>query len=281
MPEWLQNLEAPWFERRQQLNAWVLAECVEGRGAFHDAIVNALWSICEESTWSLPAHIPVAGLPDTAIPHVDLFAAETGCQLAWTHYLLAEALNGVETYSRKTFGADRYSIWTMQSQYHNLPIVNGIQQQAGREFQARALTYRADARIAEFLLDIAGAYPAAAGWRACSRTLRLERNSKVVLRDEMECDRAPHSLEWTFLTPCLPRPTARGIRLDPRPLPNAQSSGVARLIFDGARLTARVETLPIRDPRLKTIWGDRLFRLRIRARKPRAQDAFAFEISGP
>jgi len=38
---------------------------------------------------------------------------------------------GVGTYTAATFGANRYSIWTMQSAYHNLPTVNGIMQQAG------------------------------------------------------------------------------------------------------------------------------------------------------
>lgn len=28
---------------------------------------------------------------------------------------------GVETYSKKTFSAQRYEIWTMQSSWHNLP----------------------------------------------------------------------------------------------------------------------------------------------------------------
>ena len=30
---------------------------------------------------------------------------------------------GVETYTRKTFSAERYTIWTMQSAYHTLPTI--------------------------------------------------------------------------------------------------------------------------------------------------------------
>src|SRR5262249_9663891 len=45
----------------------------------------------------VPAHsysprFPDAGLPDTGYPVVDLFAAETGALLAWTHYLVGEPL---------------------------------------------------------------------------------------------------------------------------------------------------------------------------------------------
>ncbi|MCX6624562.1 MAG: heparinase II/III family protein, partial [Acidobacteria bacterium] len=35
---------------------------------------------------------------------------------------------GVETYSAKTFSAQRYDIWTMQSAWHNLPTVDGVMQ---------------------------------------------------------------------------------------------------------------------------------------------------------
>jgi hypothetical protein len=91
--------EAPYFRRRGLLADRVLAECAQGQGRFLDAIADAAWSICEESSWCLPAHIAVqqagVGLPDTAEPIVDLFAAETGSVLAWTHFLLAERLAGV------------------------------------------------------------------------------------------------------------------------------------------------------------------------------------------
>src|SRR5206468_3377505 len=48
---------------------------------------------------------------------------------------------GVETYSAKTFSSQRYDIWTMQSAYHNLPTINGVMQAAGREFQAKDVSF--------------------------------------------------------------------------------------------------------------------------------------------
>jgi len=88
--------EAPHFERREALIQLVLGECVEGEGRFLDDIVNGIWAICEESFWGVSAHSYSRrferGLPDTSFPVVDLFAAETGSLLAWTHYLLRSAL---------------------------------------------------------------------------------------------------------------------------------------------------------------------------------------------
>jgi hypothetical protein len=86
------------FPRRAILVSLVLAECAEGKGRFLDAIVNAVWSICEESFWGISAHVATSkgtGLPDTTAPVVDLFAAETGALMAWTVYLLGDQLDAV------------------------------------------------------------------------------------------------------------------------------------------------------------------------------------------
>lgn len=44
---------------------------------------------------------------------------------------------GVGPYTGKTFGAQRYEIWTMQSAYHSLPTIDGVMQRNGSEFAAR------------------------------------------------------------------------------------------------------------------------------------------------
>jgi len=87
------------FDRRAMLAALVLGECMEGQGRFLDDILNGVWTICEETYWGVPAHVGVqergSGLPDVTEPTVDLFAAETGMLLAWTHYFLGETAHPV------------------------------------------------------------------------------------------------------------------------------------------------------------------------------------------
>jgi sugar phosphate isomerase/epimerase len=93
------RFEGPMFDRRDRLHALVLAECVENRGRFLDAIVDTAWAISEESSWVVPAHVGAqragSGLPDTAEPVVDLFAAQTAHSLAWTVYLVGDRLDRV------------------------------------------------------------------------------------------------------------------------------------------------------------------------------------------
>jgi len=93
------NYQDVWFERRKMLHYLVIAECMEGKGRFLDSIADVIWAICEESSWTFPAHIGAqkagSGLPDTTEPIVALFSAETASSLAWTVYLLKEQLDTV------------------------------------------------------------------------------------------------------------------------------------------------------------------------------------------
>ncbi len=96
------RFEALYFDRRRQLAALVLAECVEGLGRFLDAVIDGMMLLCEESGWQLPAHNshvrggPRLPLPDNERPVIDLFAAETGALLAVAGHLLAGPLDAAD-----------------------------------------------------------------------------------------------------------------------------------------------------------------------------------------
>jgi hypothetical protein len=53
---------------------------------------------------------------------------------------------GREGYNSKTFSPQRYEIWTMQSGYHNLPVINGTDQKDGESFKAKNSTFSANAK---------------------------------------------------------------------------------------------------------------------------------------
>jgi hypothetical protein len=85
------------FQKRRVLGTLLLSEMAENKGRYLDQIINGIWSICEESFWGVPAHLPgnVRGLANTGDPIVDLFAAETATYLAWTDYFLGDQLDAV------------------------------------------------------------------------------------------------------------------------------------------------------------------------------------------
>lgn len=75
--------EIPYFEKRQRLTTLAITHLLHpDKPAYREAMYDILWSVCDEYTWCLPAHLPQdCGLADPAA-HVDLFAAETAFALA-------------------------------------------------------------------------------------------------------------------------------------------------------------------------------------------------------
>jgi hypothetical protein len=97
--------EAISFKKREVLGILLLAEIYENKGRFIDPIINGVWSICEESFWGVPAHLPrtkeYSGLMDVSAPFVELFGAETATFLAWVDYFVGDKLDAVSPQIRK------------------------------------------------------------------------------------------------------------------------------------------------------------------------------------
>ena len=78
------------FERRSAVMHLVFGELCENKGRFIPQIVNALFTLCEETYWGLSAHWfgEPQNIPPVEDPYIDLFAAETAEHLASACYLL-------------------------------------------------------------------------------------------------------------------------------------------------------------------------------------------------
>ena len=86
-----EGFQEPRSARRAMMTHLALAECLEGRGRFLDPLLDVVWAILEESSWSLPAH--QIALTDMARPHIDLGVAGTAIDLAELDLLLGSALD--------------------------------------------------------------------------------------------------------------------------------------------------------------------------------------------
>lgn len=185
---------------------------------------------------------------------------------------------GVETYTAKTFSSKRYEIWTMQSAYHNLPTINGVMQKNGREFAAANVHYSADDQSAQLSLDIAGAYPPEAGLVSWRRTIQLLRGKELRLVETYNLKQTPSQITLTLMTPCK-------VVIDPSGKIHLQPSAVApkdgvnlTIEYDAGKLTAFTEEMQIEDHRLKSVWGERLTRILLRAAHPPTTEAWTLRI---
>lgn len=90
------------YVKRTSLIQLALVESKEGKGRFLNAVMEGLWSICEESYWGVPAHITeTAGIPDVEVPRVELFTAETAATLRLVNYFLGAQLDQQSPLFRK------------------------------------------------------------------------------------------------------------------------------------------------------------------------------------
>jgi len=164
---------------------------------------------------------------------------------------------GAGTYTRQTFGPNRYQIWTMQSAWHNTPAPAGHHQAAGRAYHATDVAASLTAAAAELAMDLAAAYPAAAGVRSWRRTLRMDRSVPLItIRDSWELTQASQRTVCYLITPEEPRVAGATITL-PSGLAIDVDAGADDAIAD----RIGVERRDLDDPVLAAIWGGPLYRI--------------------
>lgn len=182
-------------------------------------------------------------------------------------------------YTAMTFSSKRYDLWYTQSQYHNLPTVNGVLQNAGKQFAARTVKAETTPDVASLTMDLAPAYPAEAGIRAWQRTVRLDRKAEALdVTDEFSLNNAPTSLQQSFMTTSTVDLATPGlVRFSDASHPTVQ------LTYDAKRYTAAIETLPLDGPDdegFKTKWvGKPIQRVLLTAVNPQASGKVRFRFA--
>ncbi len=182
---------------------------------------------------------------------------------------------GVEAYTAKTFSRERYTIWTMQSAYHNLPTVGGVMEHDGVEFQATDRKYSTNDERATVSFNIATAYPKEAGIRNWTRTVTLDRvRSRVVVEEDFELDSSV-PITLSIMTPRIPTADGQG-RIT---MALAAGDGKAALLtFDSAALSPDIEKIVLTDPHLREDWGDQIYRILLKS-QPVSRGKWSYEFS--
>lgn len=177
---------------------------------------------------------------------------------------------GVGTYTKQTFSNERYNIWTMQSNYHNLPMINGMPQQFGEQFKASDVVF--DVKRNQFLLNMAGAYTKDVAVKKWIRKYTLT-ESQLEIDDVFELSETKSPNQLNFMTWAKPDLATPGvIQL------NKEGRSV-KMMFNANQFTATVETIPQTDQRLSRVWGNELYRVVLLAKKMQAKGHYRFVIT--
>ena len=165
---------------------------------------------------------------------------------------------GVESYTGKTFSNRRYEIWTMQSDYHNLPTVNGIMQMNGEEYRATSVSQCFTENGGKISMDIAGAYPDEAHVKEYLRSVTLDENGLTLSDRWSFADGENHPVILNFIT------YEKPVLSDGSPdVLNIGELGTLEVDVAASAPHIIIEELPITDARLMQCWKHSLYRIRI------------------
>jgi hypothetical protein len=189
---------------------------------------------------------------------------------------------GVGVYTRATFRPDqRYKIWTMQSAFHTLlPTVDGVMQAPGREFAARGVSCEVTSESAVLSLDIAPAYPGAAGIQSWKRRIEHRRGAGITVTDHYSLARPAREVTLSLLTPCKVRSAGAGvIHLRKAALPQRRQTAEGTITVETAvPFQVACRDVELHDERLEAVWGPVLHRVTVTMRDPAATGSLQYSI---
>ena len=161
---------------------------------------------------------------------------------------------GVGEYTAKTFSNSRYEIWTMQSGYHNLPQINGTDQQNGKAFGAKVVSHQ----NGKLTLDIAGAYPKEAAVKSWKRTVTATKSGVSVTEDfELDAYKAPTRLM----------------------LMTTNRDALKHISYNANQLEAVIEDISNQlDPLLQGMWGKEMYRIVLTVKSAKTKQQIKYSI---
>jgi hypothetical protein len=177
---------------------------------------------------------------------------------------------GVGTYTRQTFSNERYSIWYMQSDYHNVPMINGASQLPGAQYKAKDVSF--DSKRSVFSVDVAAAYGPQAAVQSWKRSYKLSSNG-LAIEDEFKLTETKKPAQLNFMTFAKPDTSKAGAVL------LSKGNAQVKLEYDPKLFDVEVEAIPQSDPRLSNVWGAELYRLQLKSKKQQLQGRYLFTIT--
>lgn len=181
---------------------------------------------------------------------------------------------GVGTYTRETFSARRYSLWNMQSQWHNLPIINGVQQKDGKSFKARNVKLTKQRNAYTYEVDISEAYPEEAQVKSWKRSFDfLPKTNRLRITEHFELSEWKQASEIVLLTPIRPIVKKAAVYL---PLADGRQVIVA---FDESQLALGIEDKILEDPRIARVWGKQLYRIKLMTKEKDRKGSVRYNVS--
>ncbi|WP_302589700.1 heparinase II/III family protein [uncultured Muribaculum sp.] len=177
---------------------------------------------------------------------------------------------GVGTYTRKTFSNERYSIWTMQSDYHNLPMINGIPQCHGENYRATDVAFSPERMCLS--MNIGKAYPFYANVKKWNRVYTLHENS-LRIEDSFSLSKLSGANKINFLM------WGKVDISEPGTIVVDIQGQRVMLEYEEELFEPTIETICIDDKQLSDVWGCQIYRVSLNALKQTLTGSYTYTIT--
>ena len=156
---------------------------------------------------------------------------------------------GTSAYNAQTFSNKRYELTHTRSAFHNVPLINGIEQAHGHEYAAKKVQILNSPTSTGIRLDLSKAYPKSAKVKAWIRTLTQEDGEGVIIHEQykLKSYQAPTQL----MLICYGKPVCTS---EGRITLQAKGSKI-QLLFNPEELSAGIEKITSIDSSTSNSWG--------------------------
>jgi hypothetical protein len=185
---------------------------------------------------------------------------------------------GKGTYMAITFSKDRYKLWYNTSPYHNVPLVNGIAQEANAAAKAENVHFTTANNLTSFTMDLAKAYPEKAGILSWNRNINIDHSkNNIEIKDQYKLLNADE-ITQTFMTVCATDITTPG-----KIIFTTEKNQKVQLTYNAADWKASKEQMPLTEPHeqgLKANWSNQpVWRLLLTNISHKKEGQFLYTIS--
>lgn len=185
---------------------------------------------------------------------------------------------GVGEYTSKTFSSERYTTWNLQSQWHNCPAINGVDQKDGRQFEATTVSFNNKGKSVVFQMDISKAYPDEAFVKKWERIFTFN-----ALENELELKESYLLQEWKqasksyFLTRCKVKKMNNGTLL----FEDHNEKYLLQLKYNEKLFECNIERKEVADPVLQLNWGEAIYRVVFTSKSTSTKGQHIYSFSMP
>ncbi|MDX1283356.1 MAG: heparinase II/III family protein [Draconibacterium sp.] len=173
---------------------------------------------------------------------------------------------GSGTYTARTFSPHRYDIWFNNSNYHNTPTINGVDQVKGLEYTADDVSFSSGQKIT-FKMNLVNAYPENSGIKSWERAIVFRKGKYVELSNRYELSELKGETCENIMTALYPKQIAKN-RIGLFKNENDTEAFFA-IEFDGSKFIPEIEKVELDQPEDKSVrgsWGDNIYRIRLKVK---------------